>query len=122
MATAKKTAAPATTFKTKRVVTVPNLKMEIEKPVHVRIESKMFKGQAQKATAGRQAMEPATIVNVTNLETGEVGQLILGATLVSILTEAYPGDKYVGVAFRFTKHPKKDGKRYHTYSVEEIEA
>lgn len=125
MATAKKKAAPAAsgkTYKTKRVVTVPVLKWTLEEPVHVRIESKMFKGSAQKATPGKQAMEPATLVHVTNLDTGEVTQIILGATLVSILNETYEKDSYLGKSFRFIKHEKKDGKRYYTFTVEEIEA
>ena len=129
MATKKNDAAPAATgtgrtYKTKKVLTVPVLKMALETPVHVRILDKMFVGKAQTPSADskQKAMEPATLVNVVNLDTGEANQLILGAALQGTLIDNYPKDGYVGLAFRIVKHDKAPGKKYNTYTVEEIES
>ena len=124
MAAAKKT-APATsgkTYKTVKTLTVPLLKLQVEVPAHIKILDKMFIGKAQKPAPGKTSMEPATLVNVVDLDTGEARQMILNEALKSILNEAYANDKYVGRAFRVIKHEKVEGKKYFGFTVEEIEA
>lgn len=110
-----------------KAVTLPVFKLIDETPVYVKITAAMFEGKEQKPQVDKDgkpkaAMEPATLLPVVNVETGEVGQIIAGAVLEGILTDSYPNDGYVGKAFEIVKHAKKDGKRYNTYSVFEIEA
>lgn len=109
-------------FKVLRNVTMPTLKMQLETPIYVKFTAPHFIGRTQKPKAGEEAQKPATVISCVNLETGEVCQLVLGAALVSVLDEMYPNDTYVGRSFRIVKHPKVEGKRYFTYSVDEVEA
>lgn len=116
------------TPKVVRPLVLPTLKLVEENPVYVRIETTMSKSTMKEtrvekdkgAPKGKQ-MDPATICQVTNLETGERQTLICGSVLESTLDESYPGGKYVGVCFGITKHAKASGKRYNTYSIDEIE-
>jgi hypothetical protein len=136
MAAKKKTAAESTAatppppggkYSRVKAVTLPVLKLVDETPVYVKITGPMFEGKEQKPQMGpdgkpKAQMEPATLVPVVSVETGEVGQIIAGAVLEGILNDSYPEDAYVGKAFEIVKHAKKDGKRYNTYSVFEIDA
>ena len=114
-------AAPAPNFKVKRRVTLPLLKIALDKPVFLRIEDKMFTGKA--IEKGGKQMEAATLMNCTDLSTGEMVQIICNKVLESIMTEEYEdkGTTYVGLSFMLTKHPKASGKDYHTFTVVEIE-
>jgi hypothetical protein len=123
----KKTSGPVSQrtdspYKIVRNVTMPSLKLEIEKPYFVKVTGPYFTGKAQKPGKDGKAMEPATVLPIVNLETGEVAQLVMGAVLKGILDDSYPDDVYVGRAFRLVKHDKANGKRYFSYSVDEIEA
>lgn len=110
-----------------RPLVLPVLKYEEETPILVKIETKMVKStmtQDRKPADGKgekkEKMEPATICQVTNLETGERQTLVCNAVLVSTLDEQYPDDDYIGRGFRIVKHAKAKGKRYHTFSIDEI--
>jgi hypothetical protein len=110
-----------------RSVTLPVFKVEVEVPLYLMVNGPMFIGKPVEAKTGADGkkgvpMEPATIMPVTNIETGEVGQIIVNAALKSILDETYPKDSYVEKSFEIVKHEKRAGKRYHTFSVFEIEA
>lgn len=109
-------------YERKRAVTLPVFKVEEEKSLYLHVNAAMYIGKEQKAQPGKKQMEPATIMPVTNIETGEQGQIIVNAALKSILDESYPNASYVDKKFEVIKHAKKDGKRYHTFSVFEIEA
>lgn len=63
--------------------------------------------------------EPATLMNVTNLETGEEGQIICGAVFQKELSRAYENNAYVGKKFwlKVTRIPEK---KYNTYEIAEI--
>lgn len=100
----------------------PLLKLEIDKPAFVKIDGTIFTGKAVPATDGKKAMEPARIVNVVDLSTGEECQMILNAVLESTLTETYPNDTYDGRSFEITKLPKRSGKQYHDFRLYEVEA
>lgn len=137
MASSKKPAAPAAAaavvrpaggkFARLKSVTLPVLKLADETPVYVKVTGVMFEGKEQKpvidAKTGKPAaaMEPATLLPVINLETGEVAQIIAGAVLEGILTDEYKDGAYVGKGFEIVKHAKREGKRYNTYSVFEID-
>lgn len=63
--------------------------------------------------------DPAHLANVINLETGEEGQIILGAVLVGILNENYPDDAYVSRCFEIVKF-RDAASAYNTYNVSEV--
>lgn len=110
-------------YKILKNVTMPSYKFVIGVPAYLKLTAPHFVGKQQKArAAGEAVMEPATVVPAINVETGECVQVILGAALLSIIDEGYPNDGYVGKAFRVVKHDKAPGKRYFTYSVDEIDA
>lgn len=106
-----------------RALVLPTLKLVEEQPVHVTINGAMTTSTApQKPDKDGRTKEPATVCPVTDLDTGEVTQIICGAVLKGILNEQYPNDGYVEKSFEIVKHAKAPGKRYNTYSVFEIEA
>lgn len=106
-----------------RAVTLPTAKLTEEVPVHVTIMGAMHVSTAQQRPGkDGKVMEPATIMSVTDLDTGELTQIVVGSVLKGILNETYPEDAYVGKSFEIVKHAKAQGKRYNTYSVFEIEA
>ena len=113
--------APEFKFRVKRQVTLPLLKPEVDKPIFIKITSDIFLGKEIKGSGEKATMEPAHLVNCINLETGEECQLIVAAVLMGIFEDEYAGNSYVGCSFRIVKGAKKDGKRYHPYSISEIE-
>jgi len=118
-----KGAIPGGKFQRTRTLTLPTLRLVDEVAVNVTATGLMHTSTAtQKPGKDGKVMEPATVLPVTDLETGEVTQIILGAVLKGILEETYPKDSYVGLSFEITKHAKATGKRYNTYSVFEIDA
>jgi hypothetical protein len=114
-------AAPGRKFKTIRNVTLPVLSAKIETPLYVRIQSEMRVGKEMKAGAGEAKKAPATLCTATNLETGEVVELIVSAVVKSVFEENYPDGAYVGKSFCLVKHAKKEGKNYFNFSVDEID-
>ncbi len=107
--------------KTKRVVTLPLLKMATDKPVYVKITKAMYIGKEMKQKAEDKKKEPATLVDVVDLTTGEPAQLIVSAVVKSVLNEEYTGDSYVGLCFSITRQARKEGKSYDPFRVVEIE-
>lgn len=71
---------------------------------------------------GKKDMAPATLVNVTDLSTGELGLLIVNKVLAGQLEELYPKGGFVGKSFAITMKPAADGKRYKTFVLYELEA
>lgn len=125
------TKKPATTtsgFTKKRNLTLPVLKQVDEKPFNVKITSAMVQSKAIQQQEGKQKMDPATICQVVNLDSGEEQTLICNSVLASTLNEHYPDNSYVGLCFEVIRHAKpvdaegKPTKRYHTYSIAELEA
>lgn len=114
----KEAAAPK--FKVKRNITLPLIKPQIDVPVYIQITGPMFTGK--KIDSGKtKDMEPAEMVNCLNLETGEEAQMIVPSVLKGIFEDEYDSDAYVGLGFSVTKHAKASGKRYHPFSVAELE-
>lgn len=113
-------AAPAFKFNVVKNVTLPLLKPNLDVPVYVKVLEPVFQGK--KIDKGAQKdMEAAMLANVVNLETGENMQMIVPNVLDGIFAEEYKENAYVGKCFSITKHPKASGKRYHPFSVMEIE-
>jgi len=104
-----------------RQVTLPLIKKADGVPLYVKFDSAIFTGKEIKGTGEKAKMEPARLANVTNLETGELGQIICNKVLEGTLTEEYPDNGYVNKGFAITQHGKASGKRYHTYTIAEIE-
>lgn len=97
-----------------RSITKQLLKLENNRPYYLRLVGPMFLGKKiddQK--------EPATLIDVVNLETGEENQIIVAAVLKGILHETYEGDSYVGKCFEVVKHRIAEAK-YNTFNLSEI--
>lgn len=102
-----------------RHVTLPTLKQEVGQPLFVRADSEIFEGQEREGKDGEK-VKPARVIAVTNLETGEQGQMVLGTVLEGNLSEKYPNKSYVGKCFEIVKGPKPERARYHLYELYEI--
>ena len=113
--------APAPTFTRKAQITFPVLKKADDIPIYVKITEPIFTGKEMQTKKGEDEMKAAQIARVVDLETGLVMEMICNAVLESTLNESFPEQKYVGKCFEITQHAKKEGKRYRTYSVWEID-
>lgn len=107
--------------KVKRNITLPLIKPQLDVPVYVKVTGAIFEGKKIEGTGDKAKMEPAHLFNCINLETGEEAQMIAPAVLMGIFKDEYSNDAYVGCGFSITKHPKASGKRYHAFSVAELE-
>lgn len=107
--------------KVKRVVTLPLLKMAVGVTVHAKMLTKMYIGKDMKQKEGDKKKEPATLIDVVDLTTGEPAQIIVSAVVKSVLSEEYPNDSYVGKCFSITKQTRVPGKGYDPFRVVEIE-
>lgn len=105
-------------FKPIKNVTPAQLKFEKGVPVFLRFEKPFALGKEVK-----NSNKPTPLIAVcTNMETGEIVEIIVPAVLDSIITEEY-GLDYVGRMFRVekTSNPEENGKKYAKFSVIEFE-
>lgn len=116
------------TFKRKKAVTLSTLKFVVDKPLFVQIIGKLHEGKARVGRSGNVKLDsdgnprkPPTLIEVLDLTTGEMAQLIASTIIKTELGEAYPNDSYVGLAFEITKQKRKEGREYDPYSIIEIE-
>lgn len=107
-------------FKVKGAVTLPVIKLAAGVQRFVHFDGPMHIGKDTGQVMNGKKMEPATVANVTDLETGEQGVLICATVLAGELRNAYPDDSYVGKGFAVTliKVPEK---KYNMYEILEIE-
>jgi hypothetical protein len=111
-------------FRRKKLLTRPTLKFVLGQPIYVKIEGPMFIGRDIKTrgpAAEGKKKEPATVLNVIDLTTGEEAQIVCATIVKSTLSEEYPNDAYVGKSFELTKMAKEEGKDYNKYRIVEIE-
>lgn len=114
-------------FKVKKRLTLPLFKLAEGIARYVKITGEMHLGKEQPAVTDKDGKEikakkeAATLVPCINLEDGVEGQIILSAVVKSILTDEYPGGKYVNKCFAITKQGRAVGKSYNSYDVQEIE-
>lgn len=118
-------AGSAVKFKIARRIVVPTMKVEMDTEIFVRFEQpieKRLKMEEEKQPDGslKSVEKTIEIGRVTNLETGEICEIVAGTVLLSELGEAYPNAEYVGKCFRILKK-KVPGKRYNAYELDEIE-
>ena len=109
------------TFKRTKAITLPTLKTVIDASIFVTIKGIHF-SESKEKDAETGEFKKVPVARVINLEDGEQYEVVLGSTLISQLQDNYPEDTVNGKSFEITKHGKKTGKRYHTYTVYEIEA
>jgi len=115
-------------FTRKKLLTRPTLSIKKEgDEIFFRIERPMYEGKPmkEKLKEGEKPKEPATLLDVINLETGEEMQLVVPAMLKSVLSEDYEGE-YTGKCFHILNRGKKDsksggGQRFNDLLIEEIE-
>jgi hypothetical protein len=107
-------------FTVGRKLTIPPLKFEIDKPVYVLVTGPMHVGRKLKGSGQKSKMEPATLCNVVDMQTGEQFQLICATMIRGIFEDNYPNHSYVGNAFQIIKHNKREGKSYYDYSMDEV--
>jgi hypothetical protein len=109
-------------FKIARRVTLPLSKWKNEVSKYLRIEGEIFQGkEIESPKEGEQEKPPAFLFNATDLETGEMVQVIAAKVLKSTLSEEYPDLGYVGKMFQITQH-RDTAKKYNTFSITEVEA
>lgn len=125
-------------FKIKAHLSVPLLKIENDKQYAVTIETKMVKadatpprkvmkdvtdpetGEVKKMEVASPVKEPPTTCQVTDLESGERKQMIVGAVMLGELGKRYPDDSYVGKSFVFRVFSIQ-GKQYKGIELAEVE-
>ncbi len=116
-------AAPsARVFKVKKNLTPPLFKFIEDETRYLKVTSPIYIGKDQEVKAGEKKKEPAHLMDVINLETGEPGVVIVAAVVLSVLNESFPNNSYVEKEFAITKKSKAPGKNYNGYVVEELEA
>jgi hypothetical protein len=107
-------------FKKVRDVTLPAIKLELDHLYYLRFDT-AFVSKEPKAVADKPREAPMQTALVTNMESGDRGQLIAGEILFNEIVGAYPGEAYVGRIFEIVKEdPKVPGKRYKLYRVTEV--
>jgi hypothetical protein len=99
-------------------VTLPVLKQQDGVPMYILIEAPIYKGETMNDKDGK-AMEPADLAKCINLETGEVGVVVMNTVLKSSLERNYLENGYVGKCFRFERQAVPN-KRYKNYKIQEI--
>ena len=107
-------------FKVKASVTLPIFKLAAGVQRFFTFDGPMHIGKDTGQVMNGKKMEPATIANVTDLETGEMGVVICATVMSKEIAENYPGETYVGKSFAVTliRVPEK---KYNLYEILEIE-
>lgn len=109
-------------FKVKKSLTPPLFKLEIGVPRYFKVLGALFIGKAMvEKDPTKKAKDPATLMSVLNLETGEEGLVIANHVIASTLRESYPNDTYVGHYFAIVKQARTPGKQYDKFGIDEIE-
>lgn len=103
-------------FTVKKAVTLPIRKLAINEAAYLRITDPIFTG---KQLADQK--EPASLANCIDLETGEQCQIVVPQVLHGILDDNYADNSYVGVNFQVIKGKMPSGKKYHPFTVCEVE-
>lgn len=110
--------------KIKKLVTLPQLKLLEGGKVYIKPEAAMVKeaDKVRKDKDGNEVIETGPFtMRVTNLETGELMQIVVPAVLHGVLCDNYVGDSYVGKGFQVEVCKKVAGKKYREIKVAELE-
>lgn len=107
--------------KVKKLVTLPTLTMKAGETYYLKFLTAISKSKVVQKDKDGKEQEAAHIAQVVDLPSGEARTLIVNAVLVSVMSEEYKADAYVGKGFMFKVEKPKDGKRYKGFSVAELE-
>ena len=107
-------------FKVTRKITLPLLSTKDGGQYAVQLQGKFYVGK-EITQKGEVAKKPAIMVDVIDLLTGQLMQMICPTVLKANIEEAFPDDSYVGKCIAFERFAKKEGKNYNTFSLAEIE-
>jgi hypothetical protein len=108
-------------FKRVRNLTLDILKFVENEPRNVKITGLIHLGKEQKDKDETKKKAPAHLAPCINLDDGSECQIIVAAVVLSVLTDDYPNESYVGRCFEITKKARAEGKQYFPYGVAEIE-
>ena len=112
-------------FKVKKQVTMPSLSMKEGQQYALRFDSAMRVSEVmdKKVKDGGKPREPATIANVTNVETGEAYVFIVPTVVKMNLERDYKDEAYVGCIFQITHKGKRNTtQRYFDFAISELES
>lgn len=111
-------------FKVKRRVTEQLIKFEVDTEYFVRFDGAIVKAKetegSRRQSPDQPKKEPPYLAQVTMLDDGTQGVIIVPHVLRSDILDAYPDDGYVNLCFRLVKH-KLESKAYSTWEIAEIE-
>lgn len=122
-------------FNIVKEVTLPVRQLAIEKAAYLQFTAPIRMADSVDESTGEQKDLP--IMNCIDLETDKSCQIVVPSVLHGIITDNYPqptkivdGEEvvdrdaqplYVGKAFQIIKGRKPSGKRYHTFTLCEVE-
>lgn len=116
----KKTATTNKKFERVKAVTLPTIKLEVDATYYITFDSEIRTEKTIEQTGPDKGKEKdIDIATVINAETGQQGNIVIGAVLKNEIERAYPEAGYVGKSFEITKK-KVAGKRYNNFEVFEI--
>ena len=107
-------------IKIKRQVVLPLLSMKNGDKAILKINKPFYVG---KVIEGATIKKAADLAEVTNIETGQLMTMIVSKVLFSTITEdeVYAKNGYVGKIFAIERVAPKEGKKYPTFGVVEVE-
>jgi hypothetical protein len=119
-------------FEIVRHVTLPQIKLPDDgSALYLRFEKAIETARQLEAMKTRRSknattestetpLPPPQVAEVTNLQTGELGQFIVNAVLESNLNESYPDEGYVKKCFSIKQLSLKKGRGGYSYKTFEI--
>lgn len=120
-AVAARTGAPAG-FTSKRRIVLPTVNLRVGEPRLVVFATPMRVSDYVDPSAKEgEKQKPATVAECGDPSTGEQFLLLVPKVLEENIRRAYSGDDYIGRCFLVEKLPKRPGKRYFDFRVEEGE-
>jgi hypothetical protein len=115
------TAVSFTGFKVKKQVVLPILTLPEGVTRGIRPTAPMYEGKDISEKTGKPGEKIATLLNCVDLSTGQECMIVVPALLEGAFADEYENDDYVGRDFAVLKGEKPQGKRYHRFSVAEID-
>jgi hypothetical protein len=119
---------PAISFKRKKSITLSTLKFEVDKPLYVLLAGKLHEGKQRISRSGVVKLDssgnprkPPTLVEVIDMTTGEVAQIIAATIINTEISENYPNESYIGLGFSIMKQKRKEGREYDPYEIAEVD-
>jgi len=129
-------------WKIKRTITMPTLTMKDASPARLlRFDTKMELSTYVDPDPKKSKEKPATVSNVTDVQTGEIFKFLVSSVVEANLRRDYDAEvkvtgegkaakitedkgehTYIGKVFQIQCMGKRPGKRYRDFSMKEVEA